>query len=320
MRKRRASSESGVILIAVLGGILLLTMTAFALSSAVRIGTEGLKDRKEHLQAYYLARGAVFKSAWLLSQSSDSNNAVIHPGQRSIAWNLSNGRVQVDFSDEAGKLDLNQVKEPLLEKLLIALGYEFKDARGLATSIVDWRDPSSLARWEHARASGNLLEYAPTAAQTRYQSVEEILNVPGMTLETFYGHYVRGKDGRISRIPGLIDCLTVDSGSSRVNINYSAYPLLLALTDMDSRTADFIASRRAEKPFVSLSDITREFPASLTSESLSLMTTQETGIFVILATGQSNSGITARIRAVVKVRGQQNRPFQIMRWKDSHVQ
>jgi len=37
MKKNRSRSESGVVLIAVLGGILLLTMIALALSSSVRV-------------------------------------------------------------------------------------------------------------------------------------------------------------------------------------------------------------------------------------------------------------------------------------------
>lgn len=320
MRKPSPASESGVVLIAVLGGILLLTMMAFSLCSAVRVGSQELQDRKEQLQAYYLARGAIFRSSWLLSQMSDHKESMLHPGQQSITWSLSNGNVQAELFDESGKVDLNLVTEPRLEKLLITLGCEPQDARGLATAMVDWRDPSSLARWEHARASGNLLEYTPTSMQTRYHAVEEILNVPGMRPEVYYGRYIHLSDGRISRVPGLVDCLTVDSGSPRININYAVYPVLLASTDMDAHTAQFILDGRAQKPFTSVSEVTREFPASLTSDALSFLTTQQSGVVTVTAIGQSHSGVTARIRAVVKVQGLTNRPFQILRWKDSHVQ
>lgn len=321
MKRDRPSSESGVVLIAVLAGILLLTMIAFALASSVRVATEELQEGKERLQAYYLARGAVFNSSWLLSQMSNAKDSTLFPGQQSIDWTLENGKVHVDLTDESGKIDLNQVQEPLLEKLLMALGYGLEAARPLATAIVDWRDPSSLARWEHAQASGNLLEYDPShSTQSRYSAVEELLNVPGMKPEIFYGHYVRRTDGKIQRLPGLVDCVTVNSNSSWININYASYPVLVAVTGMDARTADFIVTGRAQKPFVSLGQVTQEFPASLTTEALATLSTQSSGVFTLLATGQSRSGIVARIRAVVKVQGLADRPFQILRWKDSHVQ
>lgn len=320
MKITRPHSESGVVLIAVLAGILLLTMIAFSLSSSVRATSEELRERKENLQAHYLARGAVLSVSWLLSQMSGAKDSVLHPGQQAVDWSLANGKVHVDLIDEGGKIDLNRVQAPLLEQLLVALGHDLEVARPLAASIVDWRDPSSLARWERAQASGDLLEYDPShALQSKYGAVEELLNVPGMKPEIFYGRYVRRPDAKVQRLPGLVDCVTVDSGSPRININYAAYPVLVAVTGMSTRTADFIVEGRTEKPFASVDEVTREFPASLTSGMISTLTTQNSGTFTLLATGQLSSGVVARIRAVVKTQGLQNRPFQILRWKDSHV-
>jgi len=321
MKANRQNSESGVVLIAVLGGILLLTMMVFALSSSVRVGMEELQNRKEQLQAYYLARGGVFTTSWLLSQMSTSPDSVVHPGKQSIEWELPIGKIHVDLTDESGKIDLNRVEEPLLEKLLLALGYDLDTARPLATAIVDWRKPSSLARWESAQASGNVLDYDPSrSAQYDYHAVEEILNVPGMKSEIFYGHYVRHEDGKVERMPGLVDCLTVYARDTRININYAPHAVLVAVAEMDAQTADYIVAGRAQKPFATLDEFTREFPASLRGETLSRLTTQNSGLFTLLVTGQTRSGIVARVRTVVKVSGVSDAPFQIIGWKDSHVQ
>lgn len=320
MKSSRSHQQSGVVLIAVLGGILLLAMIAFALSSSVHVSSEELQDRKDHLQSYYLARGAVFTSSWLLSQMSTKKDSVLQPGQQSVDWTFTNGKAHVDFFDEGGKIDLNQVHEPLLEQLLMALGYTLETARPLATSIVDWRDPSSLARWERAQASGNLLEYGSlTAAQARYKAVEELLNIPGMKSDTFYGHYVRRSNGKAVRIPGLVDCLTVDSNSPNIDINYAARPVLVAVTG-DPAAADFIVEARAQKPFNSMDEVTSQFPASLSNGAVSTLATKGTGVFTLIASGQSKAGILTRIRAVVKISGLQNEPFEVVRWKDSHVQ
>ena len=239
MKTRRHPSQSGVVLIAVLGGILILTIIVFALANSVRGAADELQNHKEHLQAYYLARGGVFTSAWLLSQMSPAADAPIHPGQQSIEWQQDSSKVHVDLTDETGKIDLNQVQEPLLEKLLMALGYEMETARPLATAIVDWRNPSSLSRWESAQASGNLLEYDPShATQSLYAAIEELLQVPGMKPEIYYGRYVRHDDGKIVRLPGLSECVTVDSGTGQININYAPYPVLVATTGMNTQAAD----------------------------------------------------------------------------------
>lgn len=264
MKTRRHPSQSGVVLIAVLGGILILTIIVFALANSVRGAADELQNQKEHLQAYYLARGGVFTSAWLLSQMSPAADAPIHPGQQSIEWQQDSSKVHVDLTDETGKIDLNQVQEPLLEKLLMALGYEMETARPLATAIVDWRNPSSLSRWESAQASGNLLQYDPShATQSLYAAIEELLQVPGMKPEIYYGRYVRHDDGKIVRLPGLSECVTVDSGTGQININYAPYPVLVATTGMNTQAADYIVAGRTEKPFASVADITSRFPASI---------------------------------------------------------
>lgn len=321
MKTRRHRSESGVVLIAVLGGILILTIIVFALASSVRGAADELQNRKERLQAYYLARGGVFTSAWLLSQMSPAAEAPVHPGQQSIEWQQDSGKVHVDLIDETGKIDLNQVQEPLLEKLLVALGYELETARPLATAIVDWRNPSSLARWESAQASGNPLQYDPSHGTAyRYDDVEELLRVPGMKPDIFYGRYVRHEDGKIVRLPGLAECVTVDSGIGSININYAPYPVLVAATGMNTQAADYIIAGRAEKPFASVADITSRFPASISGDVLSSLSTQTSDRYTLLATAQTRGGIVARISVVVGMQTTSTGPFQIRRWKDAHVQ
>ena len=321
MKTRRHRSESGVVLIAVLGGILILTIMVFALANSVRGAADELQNRKERLQAYYLARGGVFTSAWLLSQMSPAADGPIRPGQQSIEWQQGPGKIHVDLMDEAGKIDLNQVQEPLMEKLLMALGYDLDAARPLATAIVDWRNPSSLARWESAQASGNQLQYDPAhGIQFNYSSVEELLQVPGMKPEIYYGRYVRHDDGKIVRLPGLSECVTVDSGSGKININYAPYPVLVAATGMNTQAADYIVAGRTEKPFVAVADVTDRFPASISGDVFSSLSTQISGRYTLLATGQTTGGIVARIRVVVSIQNTTTGPFQIRRWKDSHVQ
>jgi general secretion pathway protein K len=324
MRPACKKSESGVVLIAVLSGILILTVVALALTSSVRVAEEELANRKEHLQAYYMARGAVYTTAALLTVVSPTpKEGFLEAGQRSLEWEKSLGRVKVEITDENGKIDLNQAPENVLEQLLVVLGVDLQSAPTLARTILDWRSPSSLARWSAGAASGNPMEFNRSqAAGFNFRSVEELLEVPGVTPELFYGHYVRHDDGRVVRQPGLIDCVTIDSQSSQININYAPYPVLQVVLEADPQLVDSIVAARETKPFISVSDLTSEFPTSLSGAALSSLTTQSSGRFTLLASGWARGGVVARIQAVVEVASQSGSygPFQILRWKDSYVQ
>lgn len=324
MKRASRKSESGVVLIAVLSGILILTLVALALTSSVRVGVEELGNRKEHLQAYFLARGGVFTTAALLTAVSPTpKEGLLEPGQGSVEWEERLGRVKVEITDERGKIDLNQAPEQVLERLLVALGANLQSANTLAKTIKDWRSPGSLTRWNKATASGEPVPFDRSQLTgVDYRSVEELLQVPGVSPELFYGHYVRRDDGKIVRQPGLIDCVTVDSRSTQININYAPYPVLLVVAGTEPRVAEYIAAARQKKPFNSLSELTNEFPASLSGEALSSLTTQSGDRFTLLASAWTRGGIVARIQAVVELHGQTGSygPVQILRWKDFYAQ
>jgi len=321
MKLMERNSESGVVLIVVLGGILVLALIAFALTSSVRVADEELENRKEQLQSHYVARGGILTTAaFLTATSATPQQAMIKPGQRSVDWNEDQGHVTIEIMDENGKIDLNQASEKVLERLLLALGSEAGAATNLATTIVDWRTSSSLARWNSAVQSGNLLQFnSSQTALIDYRSIDELLAVPGVTPSLYYGRYVRNEDGSIERRPGLVDCVTVDSKATAININYAPYPVLLAAVDLEHQVADYIVTGRATKPFASPSDITGEFPASLSADTLSTLTTASSGRFSLVAVGRTPAGIVAQIQAVVKVGDANNGPFQILRWQDSYA-
>jgi general secretion pathway protein K len=323
MNRGNKKSESGVVLITVLSGILILTVVALALASSVRVAQEELANRKEHLQAYYMARSSVYTTAALLTViSSTPKEGLLEAGQQSVEWEESLGRVKVEITDESGKIDLNQAPEEVLGRLLVVLGVDPQSAPTLAMAILDWRSPSSLARWSKATASGGIpMELDRSQATgSGFRSVEELLQVPGVTSELYYGHYSRQDDGKFVRQPGLIDCVTVDSGSSQININYAPYPVLLVVVGSDPQLADYIVAAREKKPIQSVSELASEFPTSSGTDFVGL-TTQSSGRFTLLASGWARGGIVARIQAVVDTKPSgNNETFQILRWKDSYVQ
>jgi general secretion pathway protein K len=321
MKAFRNNSEAGVILIAVLWGVMLLAAIAFALAASSRAGVNGLQNRKEATQDYYLARGAVLRTAVMLSTpAAPGNPRPILPGQQTVEWDEGPNHVSVELNDESGKIDLNQAKEKTLEGLLLALDVDLQTAPGLVQSIENWRH-SNTASDQYGGDDSYYLSlpkpYQPPHAD--FKSVDELLLVRGITEDLFYGRYVVHDDGQVERKPGLVDCLTVHGGGA-VNINYAPYPALMALPDMTSTVANYIIAGRASKPFESVGDVSRQFPVSLGAETLSFLTAQNSNWFSIIARSSSPSGVSARVRALIKVQGVGSSPVNVVSWDDNYVQ
>jgi general secretion pathway protein K len=322
MKTRNSSSQSGVVLIAVLWGVMLLAAIAFSLAVSVRTGVDELHRRKESLQAHYLARGGILRAAVLMTHlQNPSAPSEYKPGQRFIEWNDEMGRVTVEVVEEGGKIDVNQASEKTLQQLFEGMGLEFNDARALAAAIEDWRGaPGAVTRSFGADDSYYLSLPEPYhLANADFKSIEELLLVRGVTEDLFYGGYVVRDDGSVERRLGLVDCLTVHGTGQAVNINFAPYPVLMAMPQMEQQVANYILSGRQQAPFASVSDITRQFPVSLSAVTLSFLTTQGGGYVSLIGTGYAPDGVTARVRALVKVRSEDDVPFRFVTWDDSYV-
>lgn len=315
--------EAGIVLIAVLWGIVLLTLIAVALATAVHTGMEGLASQKEQLQAHYYARGAIYQTLGLLLAPPPPT--ATEPGSpsgppRQVEWRGEGWQSSVQIDDEAGKLNPNRAPKEMLVRLFHALGLSQGSAKALADAAEAWRTPvaeGGMNDTEDAYYQNLPQPYLPPHAD--FQSVGEILLVRGVTPELYYGQYVTRPDGHVERLPGLLDCLTVNSNGPAININSAPYPVLMAVPGMDPEVANSIVQGRKRQPFASLDKLTDEFPASLDPETLSFLTTQDSGRFSLLATATVAGGVSARVRAVVELPPDKNPPFQILKWDDSYV-
>jgi general secretion pathway protein K len=306
MRARNKIRQKGVVLIAVMWAVFILTAMAFALSAMVRGSGEELHARKEQLQASYVARGAVYRAVSMLKQPMVQNGEPrpFAAGQSRLQWNEAGQRISIDVFDEGGKLDLNAAPPAMLERLFTNLGIDFNAAHSLVAAIEDWRDADDDTRPGGAESLYYLSLPQPyRPANHDFESVDELLLVRGVTPGLLYGGYSIRKDGTAERRLGLIDCLTVSSKVSRVNINYAPLPVLLAVPHMSPETAQMIVEGRARKPFGSVSDFTHDYPVLLDGETLSSLVGGSSGPYTLIASATAEDGITARVRAVVQVTG-----------------
>jgi general secretion pathway protein K len=93
---------------------------------------------------------------------------------------------EVAVQDEAGKVDLNQAPEPLLQRFLISANIDLQTAQSLADTILDWREPGIGRRLNGAKAEDYRragIEYGPRGG--KMETVDELRLVMGMTDPVF---------------------------------------------------------------------------------------------------------------------------------------
>jgi len=98
-----------------------------------------------------------------------------------------------------------------------------------------------------------------STGRASFQEIEDLLTLPGMTPEVFYGNYVADGNGRLYARGGLRDCLSVwGSPGGPFDVN-SVSPALMVAFGVSEQSAMQIVARRRQAPFRSTQDISGMF-------------------------------------------------------------
>ncbi len=294
----------GVILISVLWIMVGLSLLALTLAGTVRTEATLARASGDAEQAYFFARGALEAVLYRIAfpDPDREKQAALFPyaGGMNHYW-LRNDRIacHVAVMDEAGKLDLNVVREETLQRLLRVLGMSRSRAESVARSVVAWRTPGS--------------EPGASAAPRRpYRFVEELLRVPGVSRELFHGRPARQEDGTVAFRRGLADFVTVYSGSSRINVNYAEPEVLAALPGVSWDRAQSLAEARMTG-LLDAADLSDRLPG----EALSFVTVQPSEVFCLVATARLEGSSTRRsLKVVVRLDGSSRLRHWRLAWYD----
>ncbi len=164
---------------------------------------------------------------------------------------LGGGYYRVRLLDESGKIDLNLAPEVILRNLLNSLDLPGEDkdllVNTIVDSILDWKDPDDFHRLHGAESDYYQSLPNPYKAKNgNFDTVEELILVKGVTAEILYGN---------DQKPGLVDFLTVQAKTNKINLNAATKPVLLALPGMTPEIAEAVAAYRQEKEIKSLQEI-----------------------------------------------------------------
>jgi general secretion pathway protein K len=233
-----------------------LAAIGFSLAGTVRGEAERTSTALDSLRSYYLAIGGLERGmVELLWSVQFPQQRVLPRGVTVVNYQFPSGVVRVEILPETSKLDVNSASVDDLVRLLVALGHPPGLAQGVAASIDAWRKPGG----------GSALPGAPTfpGSHASFQEIEELLLVPGVTPELFYGTYVPsgdagdavaaapGPDGapppRLLPRGGLMDCLSVYGSRDQVDANTAA-PAVLAAVGLPPFAVRALVAQRAKAP------------------------------------------------------------------------
>lgn len=316
-------ADRGSALLAVLWLSAGLAAIAFSVATTVRGETERTSTSVDSTRAYYLASGSIDRAilwrAWGQNAPAnpDGTPKYYHFPMNRLWFDYPTGKVLVELVPESGKLNINTASPPQIQMLLTALGLNLEQAQQLAATIVEWRTPGPR---------GDLLPLSsapPPSFQPRhasFQELEEILLVPGMTPELFYGRYDRDSSGRLIPRGGLRDSLTVYGSGESVDVNTATPALLASLGVNDDAIAQMIA-RRQVQPFKSMDEVQPFIQGANGSRKLTIggnsIWTLRATARLKLADGKLGD-LRRSVSAVVKYieKGEAEDPFHILRWYD----
>lgn len=289
------------------GAALLFVVWATALLALV-IGGYALIAHTEYLQARnlfdttrarYLAEAGLHRVI-LEMRLPDPTIRWIADG-RTYSFELDEAVIDIQITDESGKLDLNIADELTLVNFLMGKGLEEERAVALAQSIIDWRDPDDQempfgAEGDSYRSAG----YPYGAKDAYFDTVAELQQVMGMDYELFRK---------------LEPAVTVYAGRNQPNAAYANADALLALPGMTPESAAEFVEQRRNLP---LGD-----PAVAGLLTLPDGTPVMAGgggfTYSVRSKATLPNGATGLLEATIRIGGAaaNGRPFVILRWRDN---
>ena len=286
--------QRGVALVLVLWILLLVTIST---------GAYTLTARMDQLEAHSILGGtrarlaaeAGINLAVLGLRDPDETTRLV-PDGRPYTVQYEDMLVEVQVTDERGKLDVNAAEEPVLVDLLTANGLDAASAEQLAAAIKDWADSDEVERANGAEADAyGFAGLAIGPGNRAFVMPEELLQVLGMSWDL----YTR-----------IAPAISVHSGAGVPDPAYAPAAALLALPGMTPESAaDFVAQRHAAE---SLNELDLVLPGGEVAMARGRGLT-----YSILAKATLPNGVWDQVEATVRLGANSNgRPYTVLRWRE----
>lgn len=321
-------TDTGIILIALLWILIALSGIALSFSREGYVEIAAARNAQTLEDSYFIARAGISTAIYRLMEKN-----LVSPVRRvqlqetpdavdlgTINGNFEDGVYRVDIQDESGKINLNTVASEQLHALAEVLEIPRGDADVIVDSIQDWRDADRLFRLNGAEDDYYQSLNPPYKAKNgRFDTVEELLLVKGVSPAYFYGYPEKTIDDSVVYKYGLSRYVTVYSNRNQINVNYAPIPVLRSVPGMPAEAAKWIYERRLAKPFNNTLEITSEIPIKLEPQVMSFLTIERTNVFTLTASARAGRSKARRvIRTVISLqRGRSSVPYQTLYWNEN---
>jgi general secretion pathway protein K len=207
-------NNRGVAIIAVLWVCALIMWISLEVSADNRL--RGLEDTQawRKSQALYLAIGGANEALARLGTSASLDMS----GESQGEWQpdglpqiveYKTGRAIVVIEDETKKVNINLVDREQMRDVLETAGFEEGNSDVLADVIGDFIDADDLPRLQGAERDQykdmGLPVYLPF--NERLTSIDQLLLMPGVNLESFYGYHDTAADSEVEASNALSDAM-----------------------------------------------------------------------------------------------------------------
>jgi general secretion pathway protein K len=285
--------QRGFALLLVLWTLLILGLLAAGAIDVSRTNVNLARNLLETSRAELQAEAATNVAIYALLNVSGADETWKSDGSI-YAWNNEGVELRVRITEEGGRVDLNESSPEILASLFRAAGLETTEAQDLANAVADFRDPDQDRRPGGAEDEDYDPRHEPLGSKDGpFEAIEELLRVPGMTLELY---------ARIAPALSLLANNTEpDEGS--------ATPLVAAA--LEGRVLDWQSTLQPELP--PGGSLSLEDQPILISEG-SGREGSSRGLYRIEAQSWLTEGTTYSQQTIVRLRGRGAQPYQIL-WR-----
>jgi general secretion pathway protein K len=288
--------QKGLALVIVLWVLSLLTIMAGSFALSMRRETSIIEGIRNNAQAMAIA-GSGIAMAEMMLLNPDQNKRWRADGSIYQIDSVDT-RVRVQLLSEAGKIDINNADQTLLQGLMAQAPVDAEQQTRIVNAILDWRDQDDLVQLNGAEKKEYQdagLSYQPR--NKPFQSIEELQLVLGMNESVF---------------KWIEPLVTVYSGQQQVDLQHAAKEVLQVMPGLDAELVDTFIATRLESA-INGSPV----PPFPSSSGLSASTGQNKA-FTIISEAQLNDESSAVISAVIQQsEGTLATPFQVLKWQQA---
>ncbi len=319
--------ERGIALLMVIWIFMVLSVLSAEFSRAMRDDAIATQNLAEEVQARGVAMAGVNRAIYRMlharqNQTEDQDPDAV-PTDAPPPW-LPDGRWHeepywggtygVRMIDEGGKISLNRADEALLRKVFEALGMKPNEQEELTDAIIDWRDADDLHRLHGAEDDYYMKLPEPYHAKNGpFDSVDELLQVRGITRELFFGTRDQGFGANGAPVIPLREVFSVFNRSANINVRTAPEAVLRVVLGGDEEAVDEIVTARDQDP----SSVLGLIRAKVADQVLArrLVDRAPSRVAVEARATMQNGRVQARLGAIVEI-PEDGDGFHIERWYD----